>query len=150
MNTNKYLTALESSVCKLHRLPDADPQKNFEAVSELCDVLRLGKVEAVVYENEASEHLGTGSATCLYDSGNACENDRISERVTAVDEMLIIYNVYPIKGETAWTEEEKNGIHVFIALLSTINGKSRLLKWAQRMTLYDSELDMYNLKQFMK
>ena len=150
MNTAKYLTALENSVCKLHQLPDADPVKNFEVVSELCDVLRLGKVEATVYENEVSEQLGTGETTCLYDRGNASEDNCISKRVTAVDEMLIVYNIYPIKGEPAWTEEEKNCIHVFIALLSTINGKSRLLKWAQRMTFYDSELEMYNYRQFMK
>ena len=150
MNTNKYLAALESSVCKLHQLPDTDPEKNFEAIAELCDVLRLGKVEALVYENEAFEQLGVSKATCFYDSGKANENNCISKRITAVDEMVIIYNVYSIEGETEWTEEEQSRIHTFIALLSTISGKSRLIQLARRMTYYDSELEMYNLRQFMK
>ena len=150
MNTAKYLTALEEAVHKLHQLPDADPKRNFEAVAGLCGVLRLGKVEAVVYDNELSEQLGMGATTCFFDSGKASEDHVIRERITAVDEMVIVYNIYAIEGEPAWSEEEQSRIRVFIALLSTISGKSRLLKMAHRMTYYDSELDMYNLRQFMK
>ena len=150
MNTEKYLTALEDAVHQLHQLPGADPVQNFEAISGLCDVLRLGKVEAVVYENEASEQLGAGVTSCFYDCGKACEDGCVSERITAVDDMVIVYHIYPIEGELAWAEEEKGRIRVFIALLSTISGKSRLLKMAHRMTYYDSELDMYNYRHFMK
>ena len=150
MNTAKYLAALERSIHKLHQLPGADPKQNFEVIAELCDVLRLGKVEAVVYENEASEQLGLSATTCFYDCGKACKDHDISERITAVDEMVIVYHVYPVEGETEWTPEEQERIRVFIALLSTISGKSRLVKLAHRMTYYDSELDMYNLRQFMK
>ena len=150
MNTAKYLTVLENAIHKLHQLPGADPAQNFEVIAELCDVLRLGKVEAVVYENEASEQRGSGMTTCFFDCGKACMDHAISERVTAVDEMVIVYRIYPIEGETAWTEEERSRIHVFIALLSTISGKSRLIKLAHRMTYYDNELDMYNFRQFVK
>ena len=150
MNTIKYLTALESSIRKLHQLPDADPRQNFEVIAGLCDVLKLGKVEAVVYENEASEQRGASATTCFYDSGKSCKDNCIIERFTAVDEMVIIYNVYPIEGEAEWTEDERNRIHTFIALLSSLNAKSRLLRLAHRMTYYDNELDMYNYRQFMK
>ena len=150
MSTAKYLTALENAIHKLPLLPGADPEQNFDVIAELCDVLRLGKVEALVYENEISEQLDMGVATCFYDRGNACADHAVSERVTAVDEMVIVYNVYPIEGEAAWTDEDKSRIRVFIALLSAISGKSRLVKLAHRMTYYDSELDMYNLRQFMK
>ena len=150
MNTAKYLSALENAVHKLHKLPGADPTENFEVIAELCDVLRLGKVEAVVYENEMAEQLGMGAPTCFYDTGKASGEHVISERVTAVDEMVIIYNIYAIEGEPAWSEEEDHRIRVFIALLSTISGKSRLVKLAYRMTYYDNELDMYNLRYFMK
>ena len=150
MNTTKYLATLESSIHKLHQLPAADPKQNFEIVAELCDVLRLGKVEALVYENEISEQRGLSATTCFYDCGKACKDHCISKRITAVDEMVIVYNIYPIEGEMEWTEEERDRIQVFIALLSTISGKSRLVKLAHRMTYYDGELGMYNLRQFMK
>ncbi|MCH5333150.1 MAG: GGDEF domain-containing protein [Agathobacter sp.] len=150
MNTSKYLTALENAICKLHQLPVANPQQVFEATVDLCYVLRLGKVEIAVYENEAAEHSGLSETVCFYDSGKACKTVGTSKRIAVVDGTVIIYNIYPIEGETEWTEEEQNRIHTFIALLSTYNGKSRLLKLVHHLTYYDSELDMYNLKQFMR
>ena len=150
MDTAKYLTALENVIHKMHQLPNAEPEQNFEMLAAFCDILRLGKVEAAVYENEVSEHLGSPATTCFYDCGKARESGYISERITAVDEMVIVYRVYPIEGEAEWTDEERERIHTFIALLSTVSGKSRLVKLAYRMTYYDSELGMYNLKQFMK
>ena len=150
MNTSKYLTALENSICKLHQLPNPSPEQIFEVMAELCMVLRLGKVEVVIYENEASERSGLSETHCLYDSGKACENICISKRITAVDEMIICYHIYAIEGEEAWEEEEQNRINVFISLLSTFNGKTRLVQLAHHLTFYDSDFDMYNLRQFMK
>ena len=150
MNTARYLSELESAIEKLHRLPGAEPAQNFEVIAGLCDVLRLGKVEAVVYENEACERSGAGATTCFYDSARACEDSCLSKRVTAVDEMVILYRIYPLQGETPWTDEEREHIRVFIALLSTISGKTRLLALAHRLTYYDAELDVYNLRYFMK
>ncbi|MCH5250702.1 MAG: EAL domain-containing protein, partial [Lachnospiraceae bacterium] len=150
MNTNKYLTALENSISKLHQLPAPDPEQIFEAMADLCNVLRLGKVEVLIYENEASEHLGLSETNCFYDSGKACKNIGISKRITVVDGKIIVYNIYAMEGETEWSEEERNRINIFIATLSTYSGKARLIKLAHHMIFYDSELDMYNLKQFMK
>ena len=150
MSTSKYLTALESAICKLYQLPNPGPEQVFEAMDELCHVLRLGKVEAVIYENEASERSGISKTHCFYDSGKACENICINKRITAVDEMVICYHIYAIEGEEAWTEEEQNRINVFFALLSTFNGKTRLVQLAHHLTFYDSDFNMYNLRQFMK
>ena len=150
MNTTRYLTALENSICKLHQLPNPSPEQIFEAMAGLCHVLKLGKVEVVIYENEASERSGSSEIHCFYDSGKACKNICISKRITAVDEKIICYNIYAIEEEEEWTEEERDRINVFIALLSTFGGKTRLVQLAHHMTYYDNELDMYNLKQFMK
>ncbi|MCH5271165.1 MAG: GGDEF domain-containing protein [Lachnospiraceae bacterium] len=150
MNSTKYLTALENSICKLHQLPNPSPEQIFEAMDEFCHVLRLGKVEIVIYENEASMHFGSSVTHCFYDSGKACKDICINKRINAPDETIIFYNIYAIEGEPEWTEEERNGINVFIALLSTFNGKTRLVQLVHHLTYYDSDFDMYNLKQFMK
>ena len=150
MNTTKYLTALENSICKLHQIPNPSPEQVFEVMAELCHVLRLGKVEVVIYENEASERSGLSETHCFYDSGKACEDICISKRIVVVDEKIIIYNIYSIDGEAEWTEEERNGINTFIALLSTFSGKTRLVQLVHHLTFYDSDFNMYNLRQFMK
>ena len=150
MNTTKYLTALENSICKLHQLPNPSPEQIFEVMAEFCHVLRLGKVEVVIYENEASECSGLSETYCFYDSGKACENIGISKRIVVVDEKIIVYNIYSIDGEAEWTEAERNGINTFIAVLSTYSGKTRLVQLVHHLTFYDSDFNMYNLRQFMK
>ena len=150
MSISNYLTALENSICKLHQLPNPGPEQIFEAMAELCHVLRLGKVEVVVYENEASEYSGLSETHCFYDSGKACKNICIRERITATDEKIIFYHIYAVEGEEEWTEEERSRINVFIALLSTFSGKSRLVQLTHHLTFYDGDFDMYNLRQFMK
>ncbi|MCH5193052.1 MAG: GGDEF domain-containing protein [Oscillospiraceae bacterium] len=145
-----YLTALEGFIRKLQQLPYADFEQTSEAMAELCRVLRLGKVEVITYENEASERLGLSSSKCFYDSGKACENGSVSRRITSVDDTITVYRICSIEGEPEWTEEERNRVNTFIAVLSTFSEKFRLSKLAHHMTYYDNGLDMYNLKQFMK
>ena len=150
MNPTKYLTALENFILKLQQLHDADPEKISEAMAEICYILRFGKVEVVMYENQASERLGSFVANCFFDSGKACKNICISKRITAIDEKITLYNIYSIEGETEWTEEERNRIDIFIAVFSTFNEKSRLAKLTHHITYHDSDFGMYNLRQFMK
>lgn len=150
MNTPNYLNALENFIDTLYRLRSVESDQIFESVAELCPVLRLGKVETLTYENASFEHFGLSTTACLYDSGNACSDAAISERTTAIDEKIIFYNIYAIEGEPEWTEEERKRINIFIAVLSTFSGKSRLDGLVYHMTYYDDELDIYNFKQFMK
>lgn len=150
MNTEKYLEALESALCKLYQLNDAAPEQTFEAMSELCYILRLGKAEAVIYENEADEYRGVYEANCFYDCGKANETVGISKRVAVADGKVIRYNIYSIKGEAEWTEEEKKRINTFIVVLSTFVGKTRLLNLVQYLTFHERDFGMYNLNQFMK
>ena len=150
MNTASYLIAFRKFILKLKPLPDADSSQITEAMTDFCNVLKLGKVEVVTYENEASERLGAFTSTCYYDSGNACKNSYISERIAAIDEKIAVYNIYAIEGEPEWTEDEQNKIKIFIAVFSTFREKFRLAKLAHHITYYDSDLDVYNLKQFMK
>ena len=150
MNTTRYLTAFENFILKLQQLSDTEPEQISEAMAELCHTLRFGKVEVVLYENEVSERRGIFTADCFYDSGKASEDIYISKRIAAIDETIAVYNIYSIEGETEWTDEERSRIDTFIAVFSTFSEKIRLAKLAHRITYYDSDFDMYNLKYFMK
>ena len=150
MNTNEYLEALERAICHSHKHPDASPEQIYEAMTELCDVLRLGKVEVLLYENEQAEHFGKPEVNSFHDSARSAESFSVSERFVAPDETVVIYRIYPIEGEPEWTEEELGRIRTFIALLSTVGGKSRLFNLVHYLSYHESDLGMYNIKQFMK
>ena len=131
-------------------LQEATPDVIAVLLEELCIILRIGKVEMLAYDNEASEYLGLYTYHCYYDCGNVCDSVSISKRIITSDDNIVVYNVY-LKADTEeWSEEECEKIHIFIALFCTFNGKMRLVKLTQHLTYYDSDLDMYNLKKFMK
>lgn len=150
MNTDEYLAALETAIYQLHKQPAAAPEQMYEAMAELCDVLRLGKVEVAIYENEQAEHLGVCELNCFYDSGKSSESPVFSERFPAPDEKIVIYHIYSTEGDPEWSLEDLDRIHTFVALLSIIGGRSRLFTLVNHLLFHESDLDMYNFKQFMK
>ena len=150
MDTANNLTALENFILRLQQLPNDGSEQLSAAIAGLCPALRVGKVEVITFENEAAEHRGVFTANCLYDSGEAVKRSSISKRIDAVDEQITFYNIHALKGEDDWTEEEQSRIDMFIAVLSVFSEKNRLVGLVHRMTYYDGDFDMYNLRQFMK
>ena len=150
MNTNEYLTALEKFIHGIYMIPDTLSPDVPETMEELCYCLKIGKVDFIAYDNEASEHMGLFKSYCFYDYGGSCDGDYITRRIITPDENIAVYKVMLRDGADEWTEVERGRIEVFISLLSTFNARSRLLKLTHRLTFYDSDLGMYNLQQFMK
>lgn len=150
MNTTEYMTALENFIRKFQSLHGVDPEQISEILADICCVLRIGRVEVLTEDSEAVKSPGALSATCFYDSKKAVGSGRISKNITAIDEMVAVFNIYPIEGETEWTDEERNRIDLFITVFSTFVGKFRFISMAHRMAYCDSDFDMYNLRYFMK
>lgn len=150
MNTIEYLAALEGFIRKLRRLPGGDPDPISENMADLSHALRVGKVDGKIYENEAALNYSPFASSCFYDSGKACENAGISKHVNSIDEKVIVYGVYGIEGEAPWTEDELNGIDALVSLLSSFNAKARLGDLVNKLTFFDGDIGIYNLKQFMR
>ncbi|MCR5600594.1 MAG: GGDEF domain-containing phosphodiesterase [Ruminococcus sp.] len=147
---NEYMRAVERFIRKTMALTAATPDEIAAILEELCVLLRIGKVEMLAYTNEASEHLGLYTPYCYYDCGQVCDTFCVSRRMTTNDDSIVVYKIYPIADAEEWSENELEKIQIFIALFSTLNGKLRLIKLTNRLTYFDSDFDMYNLKQFMK
>ena len=150
MNTNEYLSALETFIVNLHSIPQVDHEAMTEIMTELCGILRIGSVEIVVYENESAEHLGLSEATSVYSFGGSCSGKCINKRVATIDEKIAVYYVFLMDGESEWSDVKKNRIDILMTLLSTFNGKTRLIELTHHLTYFDSELNMFNFRQFMK
>ena len=150
MNTNEYLTAIEKFISGMYVIPDTLAPASTEAMEDLCYVLKIGKIDFIAYDNEASEHMGLFRSYCFYDCGGSCDGDYITRRLITPDDNIAVYKIIHRDGTDEWTELDRGRIEVFISLLSTFNARGRLLKLTHRLTFFDSELDMYNLRQFMK
>lgn len=150
MNTNEYLTAIEKFISGMYVIPDTLAPASTEAMEDLCYVLKIGKIDFIAYDNEASEHMGLFRSYCFYDCGGSSDGDYITRRLITPDDNIAVYKIIHRDGTDEWTELDRGRIEVFISLLSTFNARGRLLKLTHRLTFFDSELDMYNLRQFMK
>lgn len=150
MNTAKYLSALERAVYRFHQLSSPTFEQVHEVMDEMCAVLELGKVEVELFENELAEHRGISETRLFYDSGKSAEHYSVTERIAAPDETIIVYHVYPMEGAAEWTEDDKTRVRTTIAMISAFNGKSRLAQMVYHLTFHESDLDMFNVKQFMK
>ena len=150
MNTNEYMTALEKFISKMYIIVDMLDPKATEAMEDLCRILKIGKVDFIAYDNETSEHLGLFRSFRIYDSGSAADSEYISKRFTTPDDNIAVYKIYLRKGAECWDDFDRGRIEVFIALTSTFIARNRLMKTANFLTFHDNDLDMYNLRHFMK
>ena len=149
MSQNDYMSALEGFIVRMQNIETPDPNVIAEAMTELCIALRIGKVEMLTYNNEAAEHLGLANVFRYYHCGEPCLGEYISKRILTVDEQIAVYRVTLLNDAEQWSDEERSRIDIFILLLSTFNGKLRLLSLTHRLTYYDNDLNMYNLRHFM-
>ena len=149
MSTDEYISALEEFIVLMQNVEAASPYIMSEAMTRLCHVLRIGKVEALTYENEAAEHLGLAAVHRYYNCGEPCLGEYISKRIITADEQIAVYRVFIVNDAEPWNDTERSRINLFIVLLSTFNGKIRLLSLTHRLTFFDNDLNMYNHRHFM-
>lgn len=149
MITDEYTKALEKFISAMQNVDSPPPDFMAEAMTDICRILRIGKVEMLVYDNEAAEHLGLANVHRFYNCGSPCLGEYISKRILTADEQIAVYRVTVGNDTEPWTDDERSRIDIFIMLLSTFNGKFRLLSLTHRLTFFDSDLNMYNHRHFM-
>lgn len=149
MITDEYTKALEKFISAMQNVDSPTPDFMADAMADLCRILRIGKVEMLVYDNEAAEHLGLANVHRFYNCGSPCLGEYISKRIITADEQIAVYRVTIQNDTEPWTDDERSRIDIFIMLLSTFNGKFRLLTLTHRLTFFDSDLNMYNHRHFM-
>ena len=149
MITDEYTKALEKFISAMQNVDSPTPDFMADAMADICKALRIGKVEMLVYDNEAAEHLGLANVHRFYNCGSPCLGEYVSKRIITADEQIAVYRVTLQNDTEPWTADERSRIDIFIMLLSTFNGKFRLLTLTHRLTFFDSDLNMYNHRHFM-
>ena len=150
MSSSEYLSALEEFITRMEAPNVSSPDQIADCMASVCGILRIGKVEMLIYNNEAAEHLGIANVYHYYSCGSPCLGEYISKRSITIDEQIVVYRVFLINDAETWNDEERRRINVFTALLSTFIEEKRLLDLTQHLTNYDSEMNMHNLHYFMQ
>lgn len=149
-DVKEYAQALDKFIIHMEKIPDLINPETQAAMDSLCQVLRISRVEADFYENLGYEEEKWGGRAVFYHNGE-CDTERsIVYKEWTEEGNLMKYTISPMKGESEWDEIEREKIQVFLKVLLTFNGRTRMQQVVERLTFRDQELGMYNMTWFMK
>lgn len=150
MRESSFRRIIQNFIMNIEAIPNTlDPEAR-KALTEPCVFLRVGMIRADFYESPSAYAIKKPESFILYDSGKANLNTAITfEKETKIGSKIIYY-VFPIPGEEQWTDEELDRIDVVLKILFIFNGRSKLMLANYRLTFYDPDMQVYNLKFFFK
>lgn len=150
MITNDYLKAFEKFLNIMQALPDTITPEVNAAVYDLCDILRIGKIDVSFYDNITAELLDKDQTTCYYDCGNYDNSRFISQRNITTEVNVAVYTAWLRKDAEEWSEDEREKILLILNMIFVFNGRSRAIKVAERLTFFDQDLNIHNMKYFLR
>lgn len=149
-DVKEYARAFDKFIVEMEQIQDLINPEIQKAMEELCQVLRIAKVEADFYENLGYEEEKWGGRAVYYHKGE-CDTERgIAYKEWTEEGNLMKYGIYPFQGDEDWDEMERGRIQVFLKVLLAFNGRIRMQQVVERLTFRDQELGMYNMAWFMK
>lgn len=146
----KYSETFDRFLLRMAHLNQPSPLEMHTALEDLCEFLRVGKIQAVQYESPRHEELGQGELVTLYQTENTNFGTPYSKRSFSGRGNVTVYNLYPFEDQQVWTTLELKKLEVFSTMLHIFNGRARLLKFAETASFYDHELKIPNLAFFKR
>lgn len=150
MRENSFRRIIQNFIMNMEAIQNTlTPEARF-ALTEPCVFLRIAQIRADFYETPRSFAIGKFDTFILYDGGDT----DISNHIEWVKETRvgtrIVYHIYGIHDEDSWSDEEKERIDILIKMLFVFNGRSRLMLANYRLTFFDPDMQINNLKFFFK
>ena len=120
-------------------------EKNAQAVKLVSDSLRLGGLRL----NRLKSWLGGSIQSVQYlESGRADESGARRYAYQEEHGVSAEYELYPVKGQPAWSEEEKSRIEVFVLMLYQANERQRLTEDVDYYRYHDPQTRHTNMTYF--
>jgi len=148
MDSNKYLSSLEYFLNKMQSSDDTFTAEVQDAIKDLCEILRIGAVKTMFQSNHYGPHVDPSTIYYFYKHELFSEENSIEFRYATLTDNTAVYVIFPLKGQPAWTEEEKHRIKSICDMLFIFNGRTRMIELSRRLAFYDPEFKVYNLKFF--
>ena len=150
MRENSFRRIIQNFIMNMESIQNTlTPESSF-ALTEPCVFLRIGMIRADFFETPRAYATENGQPYILYNTGDVDEtNEFTMEKDTKVG-TKIIYHVFGLIDEEPWTDEEIERLDVLIKMLFVFNGRSRLMIANYKLTFYDQDMQVFNLKYFFK
>ncbi|MCM1579305.1 MAG: GGDEF domain-containing phosphodiesterase [Ruminococcus sp.] len=122
-----------------------------KAVDDVCTLLGIAKLE-IIYEIAArSNRLFMHNENFTVFSGDDPDESR-PLTITKRHEDDSVFNFYicPKKGGNNWDDEHKSMITAFVTQIYLINDRARIASVAEKYSIMDNEMELFNLRYLMK
>ncbi|MGN0674595.1 MAG: putative bifunctional diguanylate cyclase/phosphodiesterase, partial [Oscillospiraceae bacterium] len=96
------------------------------------------------------EEQNDGNKTVLFSKGEADPERCFTAREVTGGGNIAVYQFLQRYGDSGWTDEEYSKLPVLEKSLFTFNGRSRVMNMVDRLVFYDGDMNIYNLRFFMK
>lgn len=146
----EYSEAMDQFLLQMERVHSPSDPDIGRAMSRICQLLRISKVEVRLFESTKEQALNRGEIFLFYQEGEADDSRMMAHSETANKGSVAMYQVYPFVDAPDWSELERDKITLLAKMLFIYNGRSRVLKLVEKLVYKDPSLDVYNLTYFMK
>ncbi len=146
----EYSAAMDRLISRMEAARGLRNPEISEILSEMCRLLRIGKISAAMYNSLLLESMGKGKTICMYDGKNADPAHFLEFRETIGNSSIIHYFIYRCLGGDEWCDAEKNKIQILQKLIYTFDGRANLMKIAERLTYTDAQLGINNTAFYIK
>lgn len=148
---DKYHKLYVEYLKQINRLQDEmDPVIN-DILSDVCSFLRVAKLQTVFFETVHDERSNNGHVLPLYSNDNGEEYVlTIKQRYVTDAGNVVYYEAYNYANARDWSEWEHDEIDLILETIYSIHGRIRTSKVASRLTFYNNDLDIPNIRYFSK
>lgn len=146
----EYSEAMDEFLLQMEGISSPTDSKIGDAMSRLCRLLRISKMEVWLYENARMQAENAGDSFCYYQTGESDESRKVAHSETANKGAIATYQAYPFAGEPEWNKLELEKIELLSKMLFIYNGRARVLKLVEKLVYKDPYLNVYNLTYFFK
>lgn len=131
-------------------VPAAKKPESKQAIERICDLLKIAKLEIVFQIAETSNTLFMQNEASTIFSRDGWDGEKPLVIIKQnEDDSTFHFYVYPYKGSDEWTEDYKNMINFFVSQLYLTDDRARIAATAEKFSVMDSEMELYNLRYLM-
>ncbi|HRR76657.1 MAG: GGDEF domain-containing protein [Ruminococcus sp.] len=150
MKNKEYLDAFEYFIDKMLAIPDTINIDVSDQLSRICDVLRISRMTVTIYDNYRLSDPDHRRTVVIYDKPPCDESCCIVRRNVTAAENAAVYSAWQRAGEDEWDEDEISSITRVLDLMFLFNGRSKLIKDAEKLIFFDHDMDIRNHKFYMR
>ena len=150
INAVEYSKAFDNFIIKAEKITDFFDPNISDALSDICNVLRIARVSVLFYETSHHEELGKGKSIVFFSEGEADDERIITVRELTNGGSITIYTMMQRSGDTDWSDEERSKLSILEKALFAFNGRSRVMHIIDRLVFFDEDMNIPNVKFFMK